>query len=156
MTLSSFAPDHHVVRVTFWNGSSAAKPLVASPAAEKGILVSVLSADTRDLSAASATAPCCSSRPLTWTKQNIRVAHEGTFSAHYGWSEVTGERPLQIMALPSGRPSMTLLLHRVLLWSSARRCVLLVAGDKDGILPLPGWLMHPLNIIINIPRSVPS
>ena len=28
--------------------------------------------------------------------------------------------------------------------------VLLVAGDKDGILPLPGWLMHLLNIIINI------
>ena len=47
--LSSFAPDDHVVRVTF-NGSSNAKPLVASLAAEKGILVSVLSADTRDLS----------------------------------------------------------------------------------------------------------
>ena len=47
--LSSFAPDDHVVRVTF-NGSSTAKPLVASLAAEKGILVSVLSADTRDLS----------------------------------------------------------------------------------------------------------
>ena len=47
--LPSFAPDDHVVRVTF-NGSSAAKPLVASLAAEKGILVSVLSADTRDLS----------------------------------------------------------------------------------------------------------
>ena len=47
--LSSVAPDDHVVRVTF-NGSSAAKPLVASIAAEKGILVSVLSADTRDLS----------------------------------------------------------------------------------------------------------
>ena len=25
--------------------------------------------------------------------------------------------------------------------------VLLVAGDKDGILPLPGWLMHILNIV---------
>ena len=47
--LSCFAPDDHVVRVTF-NGSSTAKPLVASFAAEKGILVSVLSADTRDLS----------------------------------------------------------------------------------------------------------
>ena len=47
--LSSFAPDDNVVRVTF-NGSSTAKPLVASLAAEKGILVSVLSADTRDLS----------------------------------------------------------------------------------------------------------
>ena len=32
--LSSFAPDDHVVRVTF-NGSSTAKPLVASLAAEK-------------------------------------------------------------------------------------------------------------------------
>lgn len=33
--------------------------------------------------------------------------------------------------------------------------VLLVAGDKDGILPLPGWLMHLINIVINILRSVP-
>ena len=33
--------------------------------------------------------------------------------------------------------------------------VLLVAGDKDGVLPLPGWLMHLLNIVINILRSVP-
>ena len=33
--------------------------------------------------------------------------------------------------------------------------VLLVAGDKHGVLPLPGWLMHILNIIINILRSVP-
>ena len=47
--LASFAPDDHVVRVTF-NGSSTEKPLVASLAAETGILVSVLSADTRDLS----------------------------------------------------------------------------------------------------------
>ena len=36
--LSCFAPDDHVVRVTF-NGSSTAKPLVASLAAEKGISV---------------------------------------------------------------------------------------------------------------------
>ena len=28
--------------------------------------------------------------------------------------------------------------------------VLLVAGDKDGVLPLPGWLMHILNIVITI------
>ena len=33
--------------------------------------------------------------------------------------------------------------------------VLLVAGDKDGVLPLPGWLMHILNIVINLLRSVP-
>lgn len=33
--------------------------------------------------------------------------------------------------------------------------VLLVAGDKDGVLPLPGWLMHALNFVINILRSIP-
>lgn len=33
--------------------------------------------------------------------------------------------------------------------------VLLVAGDKDGVLPLPAWLMQALNVIINILRSVP-
>ncbi len=33
--------------------------------------------------------------------------------------------------------------------------VLLVAGDKDGVLPLPGWLMYTLNFVINILRSIP-
>ena len=33
--------------------------------------------------------------------------------------------------------------------------VLLVAGDKNGVLPLPSWLMRILNAIINILRSVP-
>ena len=28
--------------------------------------------------------------------------------------------------------------------------VLLVAGDKDGVLPLPGWLMHILLSLIHI------
>ena len=33
--------------------------------------------------------------------------------------------------------------------------VLLVVGEKGGVLPLPGWLMHLLNIIINLLRSIP-
>lgn len=33
--------------------------------------------------------------------------------------------------------------------------VLLVTGEKNGIRPLPAWLMHTLNIVINLLRSVP-
>ena len=33
--------------------------------------------------------------------------------------------------------------------------VLRVAGDKNGVLPLPRWLMQVLNVIINLLRSVP-
>lgn len=33
--------------------------------------------------------------------------------------------------------------------------ILLAVGDKDGILPLPRPLMHILNVIINLLRSVP-
>lgn len=33
--------------------------------------------------------------------------------------------------------------------------VLIASGDKDGILPLPKWLMGLLNIVINLLRSVP-
>ena len=33
--------------------------------------------------------------------------------------------------------------------------VLLVAGEKDGVLPLPRWLMQALNVLINILRSIP-
>ena len=33
--------------------------------------------------------------------------------------------------------------------------VLLVTGEKDGIHPLPGWVMKVLNAVINLLRSVP-
>ena len=33
--------------------------------------------------------------------------------------------------------------------------VLLVAGEKDGVLPLPKGVMHVLNVVINLLRSVP-
>jgi len=33
--------------------------------------------------------------------------------------------------------------------------VLLVAGEKNGVLPLPGWFMKALGVIINLLRSVP-
>jgi len=33
--------------------------------------------------------------------------------------------------------------------------VLLVTGEKEGIHPLPGWVMKALNVIINLLRSVP-
>ncbi len=33
--------------------------------------------------------------------------------------------------------------------------VLLVAGEKGGVLPLPTWLLSLLNVIINLLRSVP-
>ena len=33
--------------------------------------------------------------------------------------------------------------------------VLLVAGDENGIMPLPKWLLRIINIVINILRSIP-
>ncbi len=33
--------------------------------------------------------------------------------------------------------------------------VLLVVGDRNGILPLPRWLMRTLDVIINLLRSIP-
>ena len=33
--------------------------------------------------------------------------------------------------------------------------VLLVTGEKEGIRPLPGWVMKTLNVVINLLRSVP-
>ena len=33
--------------------------------------------------------------------------------------------------------------------------VLLVVGEKNGVLPLPKGLMHVLNVVINLLRSVP-
>ena len=33
--------------------------------------------------------------------------------------------------------------------------VLLVVGERDGVLPLPRWLMSELNVLINLLRSIP-
>ena len=33
--------------------------------------------------------------------------------------------------------------------------ILLVAGEEDGVLPLPKWIMMALNVVINLLRSVP-
>ena len=33
--------------------------------------------------------------------------------------------------------------------------VLLVVGEKNGVLPLPRWLMATLNVIVNLLRSIP-
>ncbi len=33
--------------------------------------------------------------------------------------------------------------------------VLLVVGEKNGVMPLPNWLMKTLNIVVNLLRSVP-
>ena len=33
--------------------------------------------------------------------------------------------------------------------------VLLVVGEKNGVLPLPRWLMQVLNVLINLLRSIP-
>ena len=33
--------------------------------------------------------------------------------------------------------------------------VILVVGEKDGILPLPRWLMRTFNVVINLLRSIP-
>ncbi len=33
--------------------------------------------------------------------------------------------------------------------------ILLVAGERNGVLPLPGWLLKGINVIVNLLRSVP-
>lgn len=33
--------------------------------------------------------------------------------------------------------------------------ILLVAGEKNGVLPIPSWLLQVLNVIINLLRSIP-
>ena len=59
------------------------------------------------------------------------------------------------MRLRSGRPLCYGAVHGLWALSLPWRGVLLVAGDKDGVLPLPSWLMHGLNAVINILGRVP-
>ena len=151
--LSCFAPDDHVVRVTF-NGSSTAKPLVASLAAEKGHFgVGAQRRYPRSerpvlrLHAAQAARRAC-----------CRTAGYGIYAQPVWRNGRGGDRYMNIADYGFAIWEtfyVTVLSTAFALVLGLPLGVLLVAGDKDGILPLPGWLMHLINIVINILRSVP-
>lgn len=50
---------------------------------------------------------------------------------------------------------MTLLSTAIAVLIGLPLGVLLVAGDKNGVLPLPSWLYRLLNVVIDLLRSVP-
>ena len=151
--LASFAPDDHVVRVTF-NGSSTTKPLVAGLAVDTGILVSVLSADTRDLNGR-----CFGSMLLKLPRENRACPAGGGIYPRAGRRLGGGGKWFMSFADYAFAVwetfYVTVLSTGFALALGLPLGVLLVAGDKDGVLPLPSWLMHGLNAVINILRSVP-
>ena len=116
--------------------------------------MSVLSADTRDLSGQ------CYGSMLLKLPADLDEAKQGCClyagtAWHYGGG---GDRRMTIADYGFAIWEtfyVTVLSTAFSLVIGLPLGVLLVAGDKDGILPLPGWLMHLLNIIINILRSVP-
>ena len=67
------------------------------------------------------------------------------------WRVVSGEFPFAIWETLYA----TLLATALAVVLGLPLGVLLVAGEKDGVLPLPKWLMQALNVVINVLRSVP-
>ena len=67
------------------------------------------------------------------------------------WQIIRGEFPLALWETVY----VTLLSTALAIVIGLPLGVLLVAGEKDGVRPLPRVLMHALNILINILRSVP-
>lgn len=79
------------------------------------------------------------------------------------YNNLFSEQSIQdlISALP-GMPTALLETFYVTVLSTALSLliglplgVLLVTGEKNGVLPLPAWLMHVLNAVINLLRSIP-
>lgn len=67
------------------------------------------------------------------------------------WRIVSGEFPFAIFETLYA----TLLATGIAIVLGLPLGILLVAGEEDGILPLPKWIMQLLNIVINVLRSVP-
>ncbi len=67
------------------------------------------------------------------------------------WSIVSGEFPFALWETLYA----TLLATAFAIALGLPLGVLLVAGEKDGVLPLPKGLLHALNIAINVLRSIP-
>ena len=79
------------------------------------------------------------------------------------YNNLFSEQSIQdlISALP-GMPTalwetfyVTVLSTALSLLSGLPLGILLVTGEKNGVLPLPAWLMHVLNAVINLLRSIP-
>ena len=79
------------------------------------------------------------------------------------YNNLFSEQSIQdlISALP-GMPTalwetfyVTVLSTALSLLIGLPRGILLVSGEKNGELPLPAWLMHVLNVAINLLRSIP-
>ena len=67
------------------------------------------------------------------------------------WRIVSGEFPLAIWETLYA----TVLATALAIVLGLPLDVLLVAGEEDGVLPLPKWLLQALGFLINILRSVP-
>ena len=67
------------------------------------------------------------------------------------WRIVSGEFPLAIWETLYA----TVLATALAIVLGLPLGVLLVAGEEDGVLPLPKWLLQALGFLINILRSVP-
>ena len=149
----AFAPDDHVVRVTF-NGFLHCKAAGGKPCRRKGHFgVGAQCRYPRSerpvlrLYAAQAARRTCG-----------RTAGCGIYAQPVWRNGRGGDRYMNIAAYGFAIWEtfyVTVLSTAFALVLGLPLGVLLVAGDKDGILPLPGWLMHLINIVINILRSVP-
>lgn len=67
------------------------------------------------------------------------------------WHVIQKEFPTAILETLT----MTLLATAIAVLIGIPLGVLLAAGDKNGVLPLPGWLYRFLNVLIDLLRSVP-
>ena len=151
--LASFAPDDHVIRLTF-NGSSTEKAPGGLPGRRDGH--SGQRAERRHPRSepevlwqyAAAAAPRCGRGPPGDGIHPRPARRDGR----------GGDRPVTAMDFAFAVWEtfyITVLSTAFALVLGLPLGVLLVAGDKDGVLPLPGWLMHALNFVINILRSIP-
>ena len=113
------------IRLIFRSAKTTSIPLVARLATEENIAANVISASTQKLS-----------------------------------EEIYGSMLLGVHAAQFDRAIwetfyVTLLSTAFAIVIGLPLGVLLVVGERDGVLPLPRWLMSVLNVLINLLRSIP-
>ena len=148
------------VRLIFRDSQTTAIPLVARLASEENIFCNIISASTQKLSE-EVYGSLLIGIPSAHFDRALQTSRQRRWTAMY--SNLFSEKSVQdlISILPSLPTALwetfyvTVLSTALSLVIGLPLGVLLVTGEKDGVLPLPGWLMHLLNIIINLLRSIP-
>ena len=155
------------IRLIFRSAKTTSIPLVARLATEENIAANVISASTQKLSeeiyGSMLLGVPAAQFDRAWEflsgieifRSRRRASVYSNLFSPESIEELTAALQTQFLSAIWETFYVTLLSTAFAIVIGLPLGVLLVAGERDGVLPLPRWLMSVLNVLINLLRSIP-